>query len=163
MVKLPSPLSVEAARLFTDIIRNSRQKSKGWRWNSEEKSLAVKHSPTTIFFLQTQFQFQSQQIMQSILSTLYCMTDVNAYIFCAFQYTVQKMPVKIAAGLSSLTKCQSGKMYVPTRNMIALSVLKIVVARKRHVTLKSYTVSHRPWPASKVQATSGLQLKLWKE
>ncbi|PNF29154.1 hypothetical protein B7P43_G12376 [Cryptotermes secundus] len=56
MERLSSSLSVEAARLLAAVIRNSRQRPQGRRWDFEEILLALsplKHSPKSYMLLRT--------------------------------------------------------------------------------------------------------------
>jgi hypothetical protein len=56
MENLSPSLTVEAARLLAAIVRNSRQKPKGRRWNFEDKVLALsllKRRPKSCILLQS--------------------------------------------------------------------------------------------------------------
>jgi hypothetical protein len=78
---------VEADRLLAEIIRNSRLKLKGRRWNLENKSagsvsLNVAQSPTFSVYS------PSRRTLQSVLSTVYLKTGINISVFCAYSADV---------------------------------------------------------------------------
>jgi hypothetical protein len=72
--KLSSALSVEAGKLLAAVIRKSRQKPKGKRWNFEDKVLAVAlmKRPKSYILLQTHFPFHLDEPCSpfSVLFTL---------------------------------------------------------------------------------------------
>ncbi|XP_023719162.1 uncharacterized protein LOC111870825 [Cryptotermes secundus] len=94
MERLSSSLSVEAARLLAAIIRNSRQRPQGRRWDFKEKVLALsplKHSPKSYILLRTLLPLPSRRSLQSLLSTVPFRTGINARVFHALEQSLQKM------------------------------------------------------------------------
>jgi hypothetical protein len=92
-----SSFTVEAARLLAAIIRNSRLKPRGRRWNFEDEVLALtllKHSPKSYILLHTLFPLPSRRTLQSLLNTVHFKTSNNAHVFCALQHSLQKMSGK---------------------------------------------------------------------
>jgi hypothetical protein len=90
-------LSVEAARLLAGVIRNSRQKPKGRRWNFEDKVLALallKCSPKSYILLQTLFPLPSRRTLQSVLNTVHFTAGINAHVFGALKHSLQTMSDK---------------------------------------------------------------------
>jgi hypothetical protein len=83
MENLSSSLAVEAARLLAAIIRNSRQKLKSRRWNSDDKVLALallKCSPKS-YSLQALFPLPCRRTLQSFLSAVRYKTYISADVF----------------------------------------------------------------------------------
>jgi hypothetical protein len=97
MQKLASSLSVEPARLLAGVIRNSRQKPKGRRWNFEDEVLALallKRSPKSYILLQTLFPLPSRRTLQSVLNTVHFTAGINAHVFGALKHSAQTMSDK---------------------------------------------------------------------
>jgi hypothetical protein len=87
-------LNAEAVRLLAAIIRNSRHKPRGSRWNFEDKILALsllKRSPKSYILLQTLFPLPSGRTLQSLLNTVHFRTGLNTHVFDALRHSVQKM------------------------------------------------------------------------
>ena len=85
MQKISNSLNAEAVSLLAAIIRNSRHKPRGRRWNIKEKfwlSL-LKRSPKSYILLQTLFPLPSGCILQSLLNTVHFRTGINAHVFDA--------------------------------------------------------------------------------
>jgi len=90
-------LNAGAVRLLAAIIRNSRHKPRGRRWNFEEKILAlsiIKHSPKSYILLQTLFPLPSGRTLQSLLNAVYFRTSINTHVFEALHHSLQKMSEK---------------------------------------------------------------------
>ena len=97
MQEISNSLNAEAVRLLAAIIRNSRHKPRGRRWNSEEKILALsllKRSPKSYILLQTLFPLPSGCTLQSLLSTVHFRTSINTHVFEALHHSLQKMSEK---------------------------------------------------------------------
>jgi hypothetical protein len=97
MQKISNSLNAEAVRLLAAIIRNSRHKSRGRRWNFEEKILALsllKRSPKSYILLQTLFPLPSGRTLQSLLNTVHFRTGINTHVFYALRHSLQKMSEK---------------------------------------------------------------------
>jgi hypothetical protein len=75
---------VDAARLLAAVIRNSRLKPKGRRWNFADKMLVLalmRCNPKCYILLQTLFPFPSTQTLQCVLNTVPVMTGINTHVF----------------------------------------------------------------------------------
>jgi hypothetical protein len=97
MQEISNSLNAEAVRLLSAIIRNSRYKPRGRRWNFEEKMLALsllKHSPKSYVLLQTLFLLPSGLSLQSLLNTVHFKTGISNHVFDALCHSVQKMSEK---------------------------------------------------------------------
>jgi hypothetical protein len=73
MREISNCLNAEAVRLLAAVIRNSRHKLKGKRWNFEDKILALSllmHSPKSYTLLQTLFHQDKTCNPSSILFIL---------------------------------------------------------------------------------------------
>jgi len=96
MQEISDSLNAEAVRLLAAIIRNSRCKPRGRRWNFEEKILALsmlKRSPKSYILLQT-FRLPSGRTLKSLLNTIHCRTGINTHVFDALCHSLQKMSEK---------------------------------------------------------------------
>jgi hypothetical protein len=94
MENLSSSLSVEAARLLAAIIRNSRLKPRGRRWEFEDKVLALsllKRSPKSYILLRTLLPLPSRRTLQSLLNTGHFKTGINAHVFGALQHSAENV------------------------------------------------------------------------
>ena len=94
MQEISNSLNVEAVRLLAAIIRNSKHKPRGRRWNFEEKILALsllKRSPKSYILLQTLFPLPSGRTLQSLLNTIPFRTGINTHVFDALRHSLQKM------------------------------------------------------------------------
>ena len=94
MQEISNSLNVEAVRLLAAIIRNSKHKPRGRRWNFEEKILALsllKRSPKSYILLQTLFPLPSECTLQSLLNTIPFRTGINTPVFDALRHSLQKM------------------------------------------------------------------------
>jgi hypothetical protein len=97
MQEISKSLNAEAVRLLAAIIRNSRYKPRGRRWNFEEKILALsllKRSPKSYILLQTLFPLPSGCTLQSLLNTVPFRTGINTHVFYALRHSMQKMSEK---------------------------------------------------------------------
>ena len=98
MQKISNSLNAEAVRLLAAIVRNSRHKPRGRRWNFEgKKNLALsllKRSPKSYVLLQTLFPLPSGRTLQSLLNTVHFRTGINNHVFDALRHSVQKMSEK---------------------------------------------------------------------
>ena len=84
MQEISNSLNAEAVRLLAAIIRNSRHKPRGRRWNFEEKILALsllKRSPMSCVLLQTLFPLLSGRNLQYLLNTVHLRTGMNNHVF----------------------------------------------------------------------------------
>jgi hypothetical protein len=97
MENLSSFLSLEAAKFLAGIVKNSRQKHKGKRWNFEDKVLALsllKCRPKSYILLHTLLLLPCRQSLQTVLNTVPFRTGVNALAFRALQHSLQKMSLR---------------------------------------------------------------------
>ena len=95
--EISNSLNAEAVRLLAAIIRNSRYKPRGRRWNFEEKILALsllKRSPKSYTLLQALFPFPLGRTLQSLLNTVPFRTGINTHVFDALRHSLQKMSEK---------------------------------------------------------------------
>jgi hypothetical protein len=91
MQDISNSLNAEAVRLLAAIIRNSRRKPRGRRWNFEENILALsllKRSPKSYILL------PSGRTLQSLLNTVPFRTSINTHVFDALCNSLQKMSEK---------------------------------------------------------------------
>jgi hypothetical protein len=89
MENLSSFLSLKADRFFARIVRNSRQKTKGRRWNLIMSLL--KCSPKSYVLLHTLLPLPSRQSLQTVRNTVPFRTGIDDHVFRALQHTLQKM------------------------------------------------------------------------
>jgi len=97
MQEISNSLNVEAVRLLAAIIRYSKHKPRGRRWNFEEKILALsllKRSPKSYILLQALFPLPSGRTLQSLLNTIPFRTGINTHVFDALRHSLQKMSEK---------------------------------------------------------------------
>ena len=97
MQEISNSLNAGAVRLLAAIIRNSRHKPGGRRWNFEVKVLALsllKCSPEFYILLQTLFPLPSGCTLQSLLNTVHFRTSINTHVFEALHHSLQKMSEK---------------------------------------------------------------------
>jgi len=97
MQEILNSLYAEAVRLLATIIRNSRHKPRGRRWNFEEKILTLslfKRSPKSYILLQMLFHLPSGRTLQSLLNTVHFRTGINTHVFDALHHSLQKMSEK---------------------------------------------------------------------
>jgi len=79
------------------IIRNSRCKPRGRRWNFEEKILALsllKRSPKSYVLLRILFPLPSGSTLQFLPNTIPFTTGINTHVFDALRHSLQKMSEK---------------------------------------------------------------------
>jgi hypothetical protein len=92
--EISKSLNAEAVRLLAAIMKNSKCKPRGRRWNLEEKILALtllKRSRKCYALLQTLFPLPSGRTLQSLLNTVRFRTGINPHVFDALRLSVQKM------------------------------------------------------------------------
>jgi hypothetical protein len=97
MEDISNSLNVEAVRLLPAIIRHSKHKPKGRKWNFEDKILALsllKHSPKSCTLLHTLFSLPSRQNLQCLLNIVHFRTGINTHVFDALRHSLQKMSDK---------------------------------------------------------------------
>jgi hypothetical protein len=87
-------LSVEADKLWTAVIRNSRQKPKGRRWTFKDKVALMKRNPKSYILLKAIFPLSSRRTLQSVLYTVHFTAGINAHVFGVIQHSVQIMSDK---------------------------------------------------------------------
>jgi len=147
MQEISSSLNAEAVRLLAAIIRNSRHKPRGRRWNFEEKILALsllKRSPKSCI-LQILFPHSSGRSLQSLLNTVPFRNGITTHVFYALRHSLQKKYMKkTATVVSCLMKCRSERMSGLIRNLTALGDLRILEVRAGHATCSTF---HCPWSA----------------
>jgi len=94
MQKISNSLNADAVRLLAAIIRNSRHKPRGRRWNFEEKILALsvfKHSPKSCILRQVLFPLTSGCTLKSLLSTVHFRTGINTHVFDALHHSTENV------------------------------------------------------------------------
>jgi hypothetical protein len=92
--ELSKSLSAEAVMLLAAIIRNSKHKPRGRRWELKEKILALsflKRSRKCYALLQTLFPLPSGRTLQSLLNTVRFRTGINPHVFDALRLSVNNM------------------------------------------------------------------------
>jgi hypothetical protein len=93
MEDISTSLNAEAISLLNGIVRNSRHKPNGRRWNFKDKMLALsllKRSPKS-YSLRVLLPLPSRRTLQSILGTVHFAAGINARVFGALQHSLQKM------------------------------------------------------------------------
>ena len=98
MQEISNSLNADAVRLLPAIIRNSRHKPRGRRWNFEEKILAVsvfKRSLKSCILLQTLCPLTSGCTLQSLINTVHFRTGIDTHVFDALRHSLQKMCEKV--------------------------------------------------------------------
>jgi hypothetical protein len=81
-------------KLLKGIFRNNKCKPEGWRWNFEDKMLALsllKRSPKSYSFLRVLLPLPSRCTSQSVLSTVRFAAGINAHMFGTLQHALQKI------------------------------------------------------------------------
>ena len=91
MQEISNSFNAKAVRLLAAIVRISRCKPRGRRWNFEENILAVsliKRSPKSYILLQTLFRLPSGCTLKSLLNTVHFRTGINTHVFDALHHSL---------------------------------------------------------------------------
>jgi hypothetical protein len=83
MQDFSNSLNAEAVRLLAAVIRNSKHKPQGRRWNFKDNfaQSLLQCSPKSYILLRTLFPLPSGQTLHSVLGTVQLMTGINSYVF----------------------------------------------------------------------------------
>ena len=138
MQEISNSLNAGSVRLLAAIIRNSRHKPRGKRWNFEEKIclclyLSIAQNP--IFFRRYSLFHQDAPCNPSSIPFILGLASIPMFLI-HYIALCRKCLKKTSTVVSCLMKCRLERMSGLIRNLTALRDLKILEVRAGHATLQ---------------------------